>query len=90
MNKFLKILLLVVAAVVAVKLLPLTLALGFLLGLLLVGLLVLGLSLVGVVFVAAIALGAISAPLWIPLLVVVGLIALIKKLSAKPAASAAG
>jgi hypothetical protein len=77
--------LLVVAAVVAVKLLPLTLALGFVLGLLLVGLLVLGLSLVAVVLVAAAALAAVLAPIWIPVLVILGLIALIKKVSAKPA-----
>ncbi len=85
MKTFLKVVLLVVAAVVAVKLLPLTLAFGFVLGLLLVGLLVLGLSLVAVVLIAAVALAAVLAPIWIPVLAIVGLITLIKKLSAKPA-----
>ncbi|MBI5688758.1 MAG: hypothetical protein HZC55_01580 [Verrucomicrobia bacterium] len=88
MNNFLKIALLVVAALVAVKLLPLTLGLGFVLGLLVVGLLVLGLSLVAVVAVAAVALGAALAPIWIPALVVVGIITLIKRLSAKPVVAA--
>lgn len=87
MNTYLKIFLLVLAAIVAVKLLPLTLGLGFLLGLLLVGLVAFGLSLVGIVLLAAIALGAASAPLWIPALLVVGVIALIKKLGSKPAAA---
>ncbi len=88
MNNFLKVALLVVAALLAVKLLPLTLGLGFVLGLLVVGLLLLGLSLVAVVAVAAIALGAALAPVWIPLLLILGLIALIKRLSAKPASVA--
>jgi hypothetical protein len=86
-NKYLKIFLLVVAALVAIKLLPLTLAFGFVLGLLLVGLLLLGLSIVAVVLIAAVALAAVLAPIWIPVLVIVGLIALIKKLNAKPAAA---
>jgi hypothetical protein len=85
MNTFLKVFLLVVAAVVAVKLLPLTLGLGFLLGLLLIGLLGVGLSLVAVVVVAVVGLAAVLAPIWIPVLAIVGLVALIRKLSAKPA-----
>jgi len=85
MKSFLKVLLVVWAAVVAVKLLPLTLAMGFILGLVLVGLLALGLSVVAVVAVMAVAIAAVLAPIWIPALVILGLIALIKKLSAKPA-----
>ena len=85
MNTFVKVLLLVVAAIVAVKLLPLTFALGCVLGLLVMGLLLLGLSLVAVTLVAGVALVSVLAPIWVPVLLVVGLIALIKKLSAKPA-----
>ena len=89
MKTFLKILLIVTAAVIAVKLLPFTLALGLLLGLLMVGLILCGLSLVAVVLAVAVALAAVLAPLWIPALVILGLIALIKRFSAKPAAATA-
>lgn len=87
MNTFVKVLLLVVAAIVAVKLLPLTFALGCVLGLLLVGLLLLGLSMVAVALVASVALVSVLAPIWIPVLLIVGLFALIKRLSAKPVAA---
>lgn len=85
MNNFLKIFLLVLAAIIAVKLVPVTLALGGLLGLLLVGLLLCGLSLVAVVAIATLALAAVLAPVWIPALVILGLIALIKRWGQRPA-----
>lgn len=85
MNSFLKIFLLVLAAIIAVKLVPVTLALGAVLGLLVVGLLLCGLSLVAVVAVAALALAAVLAPVWIPALVILGLIALVKRFGSRPA-----
>lgn len=81
MKTFLKVLLLVVLAVVAIKFLPLTLALGFMAGLALVGLLAAGLSLLAGIGVLALVLLAVLAPIWIPVLLVVGLIAAVRKLT---------
>ena len=78
---FLKILLIVVVALIAVKLLPLTLALGVGLGLAVVALAIAGVSIVAALMVAAIFLLALLSPLWVPVLLLVGLIALIKKLA---------
>lgn len=79
MKTFLKVLLLVIVALVAVKLLPLTIGLGFVLGLLLVALLAVGLSVVGGIAALTLFLGALLSPIWIPVLAVVALIALIKR-----------
>jgi hypothetical protein len=85
MKTFLKVLLLLVAVVVAIKLLPFTLAVACVVGGLGVGLVVIGLSVVAVLASVGILLAFLLSPLWLPVLAVVGLIALIKKLSAKPA-----
>lgn len=85
MKTFLKVLLLVVLAVVAIKFLPLTLALGFMAGLLLVGLLAAGLSLLAGIGVLALVLLAVLAPIWIPVLLVVGVIAGVRKLTRRSA-----
>ncbi len=87
MKTFLKAVLLVAAAIIAVKLLPLTLALGFVLGFALVALLGLGVSILGLLAVVAAGLLAVLAPLWIPVLAIIGLVALCKKLGGKPAAA---
>jgi hypothetical protein len=81
MKTTLKVLLLVVLAVVAIKLLPLTLGLGFAAGFFLVGLLVTGLSLVAAIAVLGLILAAALAPIWIPVLVVAGIVALIRRAS---------
>lgn len=86
MKTFLKVLLLVLVALIAIKLLPLTIGLGFVFGLLLVGLLAAGLSLLGGVAVLALVLAAVLAPIWIPVLLLVGLVALIKRCTRRAAA----
>jgi hypothetical protein len=78
---FLKVVLILIAAVIAVKLLPITLALGLALGLAAVGLAIAGVSIVAALAVMAIFLAAILSPVWVPLLLLVGLIALIKRLT---------
>ena len=96
MKTFLIILLALVGAVVVVKLLPLALApVIFVLGLLLLiaGLLVGGvaatvaavLAVLVALLAGGLALVVVLAPIWIPVLAIVGLIALIKRLSAKSA-----
>jgi hypothetical protein len=85
---FFKIVLIVIAAVIAVKLLPITLALGLALGLAAVGLAIAGVSIVAALLVAAIFIAGILSPIWVPVLLLVGLIALIKRVSRGPAAPA--
>ncbi len=79
MKTFLKVFLLVLALIVAVKLLPLTLLAGCFMGVALAIFLALGFSAIAVIAVAVIALAAVLAPIWIPVLLVIGLIALIKR-----------
>ena len=83
MKTFLKVLLLVILALVAIKLLPLTIGLGFATGVLLVGLVMAGLSLLAGIAVIALVLGAVLAPVWIPVLLLVGFIALIRRMTRK-------
>lgn len=71
----------VIAAVIAVKLLPLTLALGFGLGLAVVALALAGVGIIAALAVVAIFLAALLSPIWVPVLLLVGLIALIKRAS---------
>lgn len=78
---FLKIVLIVIVALIAVKLLPLTLALGVGLGLAVVALAIAGVSIVATLMVAAIFLLALLSPLWVPVLLLVGLIGLIKRMT---------
>ncbi|MBL9202687.1 MAG: hypothetical protein JNL39_19395 [Opitutaceae bacterium] len=66
MKTFLKIFLLVLLALVALKLLPLTLALGCIMAIVLAGLVMLGLG-----------VAVVLAPLWVPALVITGIVSLI-------------
>jgi hypothetical protein len=78
MKTFLKIVLVVVLTVVALKLSPL-LALGALIGLAAAGVLgAVGLSLVGVLLAVAIALAVALSPIWVPVLIVTGLVSLFR------------
>lgn len=81
MNTFLKVLVLIVAAVLAVKLLPMTLAVGLMLAAGLVLFTILGVSALVVVLCVGVALAALLSPVWIPVLALVGVIALIKRLN---------
>jgi hypothetical protein len=76
---FLKVVLLLIVAVIAVKLLPLTIGLGFVLGLAFVVLAAVGVSVVALIFGLALVLTAVLSPVWIPLLALIGLIALIRR-----------
>ncbi len=83
MNTFLKITLFLVLAIVAIKLFPLTLALGIILALTLGSAAFVGFSVIAALLVVALALVAALAPIWLPALAVVGVIALFKKTGAK-------
>jgi len=85
MKGFLKILLLVVLAVIAVKLLPLTFAVGCVLALGVLALTVVGVSLIAAVITVVIALLVALSPILIPVLAIVGLVALLKKSNDRPA-----
>ena len=87
MKSFLKVLLLVLVALLAIKLLPLTLALGCLLALSIVPLAVVGVSAIVILCGVALVVVAVLAPVWIPVLALVGLIALIKRCTRRPVAA---
>ena len=85
MKTFLKILLIAVAAVVAVKLLPLALALAGVLAACVGVVAAVGVSLAAGVLCVGLLLALVLSPIWLPVLALVGVIALIKKTGAKPA-----
>jgi hypothetical protein len=78
---FLKVLLLLAAAIIAVKLLPLTLLGGCFLAVAVIVALALGLSAVAILIALAVVLAAVLSPIWIPVLALVGVIALFKRLN---------
>jgi hypothetical protein len=83
MKTFLKVLLLVLVALIVVKCLPLLIAAGFALAGALLGFIALAASAVAALIGSAIVLGALLSPIWIPILAIVGLIALIKRAGRK-------
>jgi hypothetical protein len=83
MNTFLKIALFLVLAIVAIKLFPLTLALGIILALALGGAIFVGFSVIAAILVVTLAAVAALAPIWLPALVVVGIVALFRKTGAR-------
>jgi hypothetical protein len=79
MRSFVKFSLIVLLAVVAVKFLPALALAGVVAGLML-GLVVLGgLSLAAVLLLLALGVGLLLTPLWLPVLAVVGLVALVRR-----------
>jgi hypothetical protein len=76
---FLKIALIVLAALLAIKLLPLTLAAGFFLAAVALLILVVGASAAAVLFCVAVILAAALSPIWLPVLAVIGLVSLIRR-----------
>jgi hypothetical protein len=84
-NTFLKVLLLLVAVLVAIRLLPLTLLAGFGLIGAAFGVLAAGLSVVAALVCTALLVAAVLSPLWIPILAVIGIVALCRRRS--PAAA---
>ena len=86
MKTFLKISLIVVLALLALKVLPLVVV-GVIAGLLIAAVLgVVGLSLLAALLAVALGLAFALSPIWIPVLLVMGAISLFKKLGDKPAA----
>jgi hypothetical protein len=96
MKTFLKVLLILIAAVLVIKLLPVLLVIGGagIGGLLLAGCLLIaavgvlgavGLSVAAAVMVVALVLGVALSPIWVPIAVVVGIIALMKRASGRTA-----
>ena len=86
MKLFLKVVLLLIAAVIAVKLLPLTIAMGALIALALAILAAIGVSVFALVAGLGIVIAAVLAPIWLPVLAIVGIIALVKRTNGRPAA----
>lgn len=78
MKTFLSALLLVLLAVVALKLLPLVFGLACALGALATLVLLAGASAAAVVIAVALVGAAVLSPLWIPVLAVVGIVALVR------------
>ncbi len=79
MKTFLKVLLIVVAVVIAVKLLPIAFVIGCAVAALLAGLAVLGVSLAALLICAALAVAALLSPIWVPILAIVGIVALCRR-----------
>lgn len=79
MKTMLKIVLLLVAVVIAVKLLPVTVALFCVLAAALISVTVLGVSAAAVLLGATIGITVLLAPLWLPALVVTGGILLVRR-----------
>ncbi len=88
MKTFLLVLLILVGVVVAVKLLPFAFALLCAIGGALALVALLGVGAVVALAGAALVFGLLLSPLWLPALLIVGVIALVRKLTRKPAAMA--
>ena len=85
MKGFLKVVLLVIVALVAVKLLPLIFGLGCLLAGAVLGFIALVASAVAALIGSAIVVAAVLSPIWIPALAIIGIIALVKRSSHRSA-----
>lgn len=96
MKTFLKVVLILIAAVIVVKLLPALLLVGGLslgglvllgLGLLAVGGLLgaVGLSFAAAVVVAGLVVAVVLSPVWVPVLIIVGIVALVRRGSRRAA-----
>lgn len=79
MKTFLKILLIVVAVVVAVKLLPIAFIAGCVAAGLLAALAVLGVSLAALLVCAALGVAAVLSPIWVPVLAIIGIVSLYRR-----------
>lgn len=79
MKTFFKIVLIALAVVIAIKLLPLTLLVGCLLGALAMVVMVVSASAAVALFCLAVVLAAVLAPIWLPVLAVIGLVSLLRR-----------
>jgi hypothetical protein len=78
-NSFLKVVLLLILALVVIKLLPLIFSLGWLLVVAVLGFIAMAASAIATLVGGAIVLVAVLSPLWVPVLAIVGVIALIRR-----------
>lgn len=79
MNTFLKVVLVVLGALLTMKFLPELFAFGCLLAGSLLGLVLVGIPLLGVICAGVLAVAVVLAPLWVPVLLIVGLVALLRR-----------
>lgn len=85
MKTFLKVLVVALAVIVGVKLMPVALVLGCVLAVAAALVAAVGVSLAAAILGAGLLLALVLSPIWLPILALVGTIALIKKVSAKRA-----
>jgi hypothetical protein len=85
MKTFLKIALISLVVLVAIKLLPVTLIALAIIAAVIAGALALGLSAAILIALIILACAAALSPIWVPVLAVVGVVALIRKASRKTA-----
>ena len=81
MKTFLKVCLIILLALVALKFLPAIFGLGCAIAVSLALLVAAGVSLLAIGMCVALALVALFSPIWLPILAIVGLVMLIKRLS---------
>ena len=81
MKTFLKVVLLVIAAVVIVKMLPMIFGLGFLFAGAVFGFIALAASVIAALLGSALVVMVVLSPIWVPILAIVGIIALVKRSS---------
>ena len=79
MKTFLKVALIFVLVLVALKLLPIALVFGGVLGAALLAAMALGLSFVVAALCALLAVAAVLSPLWVPVLAIVGIVSLCRR-----------
>lgn len=87
MKSVLKVLLLVVAALIAIKLLPLTVLVGCVVALVLAGFAFVGVSVFALIVGLGIVIAAVLAPIWLPVLAIIGVVALVKRSNRRPVAN---
>ena len=81
MKTFLQVLLLVLAAIVALRVLRVAFVVGCLVALPVAGLAIAGVSLVGAALIALLVAAAVLSPVWLPVLAIVGIVALCRRKS---------
>jgi hypothetical protein len=86
MKPFLKFALVLVLAVVAVKFLPALALAGVIAGLVLGALVFGGISLAAILVMVAVVVGVLLTPLWLPVLALVGVVALVRWVTRSSAA----
>jgi hypothetical protein len=86
MKPFLKFALVLVLAVVAVKFLPALALAGVIAGLTLGALVLGGISLAAILVMVAVVVGVLLTPLWLPVLALVGVVALVRWVTRSSAA----